>query len=359
MTTIMDIYWDDQDHLWCVTGYELACETLADSRFSSDTSHYLLDTTFPRDRREVVRPLNDYFQQWLFYHDPPAHTALRKQISAAFSQQAIAQYESTVAKIVAAVCSPLTGEFDFVDHVAKVIPSRSMAQFLSLPEQDAALYVRWTLAMGDFIDGYVRTPHEYQPALDVLNEQTAYFSTIKSEWVSEQTHQTLLPMLLTTGIETSISFLASGLHTLLTHPHAWQQLQREPQLLDQAIDELLRFEPPVLKTVRQATVDCTYHGCDIKKGDMISVSIVSANRDPRIFTSPDVFDIMRKPVLNLSFGYGIHYCLGRLLGRLVARQSFQYLLTHWPHIQLTGEPVVWHMGTVLRRLEKLPVRITI
>lgn len=352
-----DIYWNERDHLWCVMGYELTCEALTDQRLSSDTSGYLFQTTFPRNKRVVVQPLIDYFKQWLFYRDPPAHTVLRKQISHAFSQQAIARYESDVIDVVASVCSQLTGEFDFVAKVSKVIPARVMARFLSLPEKDAPLYVEWTLKLSEFMDCHVRTPHDYEPALKALNEQKIYFSTIKNKWLLPATDWTLLPMLLGTGIETTMSFLSSGLYVLLNHKEAWQQLQREPHLLDQAIDELLRFEPPVHKTLRQAAVDFSYQGSDIKKGDMVAIFLASANRDPRIFLNPDEFDITRSSKLNVSFGYGIHYCLGRLLGRLVARQCFRYFLTDWPDAQLKDTSVSWHIGATLRRLESLWIKV--
>lgn len=350
-----DIYWDEQYHLWCIMGYELACEALTDQRLSSETSSYLLETTFPRHQRIIAEPLIDYFKQWLFYHDPPAHTHLRKRISHAFSQQAVARYESIVSDVVESVCASLSGECDFVMQVAEVIPARVMARFLSLPEEDAALYVQWTLALSHFMDCLLRTPHEYQPALAALNEQKTYFSTLKNEWVSPETHWTLLPMLLGTGIETTITFLANGLYVLLKHPEKWRQLQQQPELLDPAIDEVLRLEPPVHKTMRRAIVEFSYQHCDIKKDDMVAIFLASANRDPRIFTNPHEFNIYRESKLNLSFGYGVHYCLGRLLGRLVARHCFRYILQKWPTIQLQEDSVSWHMGTTLRRLESLRV----
>ena len=348
-------YWDDSYHLWCVMSYKLACEALTDQRLSSDTSSYLLATTFPRHQRPMVEPLIDYFKHWLFYHDPPAHTQLRKHISHAFSQQAIAHYESIVGNVVESVCSQLSGEYDFVAQVAEVIPAKVMARFLSLPEEDAALYVQWTLALSEFMDCHLRTPHEYQPALAALNEQKKYFSARQNKWVLPDMHWTLLPMLLGTGIETTMTFLASGLHVLLKHPESWQRLQQQPDLLDRTIDELLRFEPPVHKTMRQATVDFSYDHADIKKGDMVAIFLASANRDPHIFENPHEFNMAREATLNLSFGYGIHYCLGRLLGRLVARDCFRYLLTHYPHMTLKNEPVSWHMGATLRRLTSLKI----
>lgn len=350
-----DIYWDEQYHLWCIMGYELACEALTDQRLSSEISHHLLETTFPRDQRTIVEPLIDYFTQWIIYNDAPSHTLLRKQLSSAFSQQAIVQFEPHIIDVVQSVCAPLQGECDFVTEVAQIIPARIMARFLALPEQDAALYVQWTLALSEFMDARVRTPHEYRPALIALDEQKAYFSTIKNNGILPDAHWTLLPMLLETGIETTMTFLASGLYVLLKHPATWQQLQDAPDLLDRTIDELLRFESPAHKNMRRATVDFSYQHCDIKKGDMIAIFLASANRDPHVFIQPHEFNIHREPKLNLSFGYGIHYCLGRLLGRLVARHYFRYILQRWPVLQLQEDSVSWYMGTTFRRLKSLSI----
>jgi cytochrome P450 len=341
-----DVYWDQNYRSWCVIGYDAICEALTHASFSSDISYFLSTTTFPSKSRDKVKPLVDFFQQWMFYLDPPQHTQLRRKLSPAFSQQSIMGNQTAIKSIIKDVCDACTGEFDFVEQVAKSVAPRVMAHILGVPEADAPQLLQWTLDLTGFLDAFVRGKSEYQPAIKAMHQMQDYF---KEDWI-------LNAMLVATGIETTLSFLSSALYTLLSHPSQWALLKSQPKLLDQAIDELLRFEPPVHLNVRSAKEDLSFHGCDIKQGDVISLFLAAANRDARIFERPDQFDITRQNNPHLSFGYGIHYCLGRLLGRLTARVLISYILKHWPHVQLVDTDVTWVMGTSLRRLDALRVR---
>lgn len=341
-----DVYWDQRYRSWCVMGYDAACEALTHSLFSADISTFLTATTFPSAARDVVRPLVDFFQQWMFYLDPPAHTQLRRQLSPAFSKQAIADLQPAIEAIVTQECDRQQGVFDFVAKLAKVITPRVMARVLDLPEQDAPRLLQWTEALTGFLDAFVRGKAEYEPALEAIWQMRDYF---QQDWV-------LNAMLVATGIETTMSFLPSVVYTLLSHSEQWTLLKSQPNLLDQAIDELLRFEPPVHLNVRIAKASIRFYDCDIKQGDVVSVFLAACNRDPRMFPNPDQFDITRKGHSHLSFGYGIHYCLGRLLGRLTARILISYILDKKPDVQLADADVTWEMGTSLRRLHALRVR---
>ncbi|PHQ78870.1 MAG: hypothetical protein COB66_08020 [Coxiella sp. (in: Bacteria)] len=344
-----DVHWDEQQRRWQVLGYKPVCDLLKDERLSSDNTDILLETTFPRKQRDRVAPLIAHLKEWLFYSDPPEHTLLRRNVSDSFSQKSIVTYTTDVERIVADVCSTLSGEVDIVAQAANQIPPRVMAVFLDLPESDADLFLRWAFQMSEFITCPIRTPHEFQPALSVLNEQQAYFKD-RDDWV-------MTAMLIATGIETSVSLLGGALLTLLQHPAQWQQLQQTPELLDQAIDEVLRFEPPVHRAIRCVKEDFDFEGHLFKKGDIVLLYLAAANRDATIYTNPAHFDITRANNPHLSFGYGIHYCLGRLLGRLTVRVYLKYLLEHAGNLTLVDKPAVWHTGPTLRRLESLWLNI--
>ncbi len=340
-----DVFWDQHYRSWCVLGYDAACQALTHADFSADISDFLLTTTFPRKAQSHVLPLVDFFKQWLFYLDPPQHTVLRRQLSTIFSQKAIAEYQPQVECIVAEVCGSQHGTFDFVTHVAQVIASRVMAHVLNLPADVAPQLLQWTFELAGFLDGFVRTPDTYQPALKAMQEMQSYF---KSDWV-------LKTMLLTTGIDTTISFLSSAVYLLLQNPEQIMLLKNQPGLVDLALDEFIRFEPAAHLNVRRATCDLRFQGCDIKQGDMVSIFLAAANRDPRFFNEPNQLDLQRNPNPHLSFGYGIHYCLGRLLVRLTARTCIAYIFQHWPHLKQLDHTVIWTMGTSLRQIQLLTV----
>ncbi len=342
-----DVYWDQHYRSWCVMGYDAAIEAMMHPQLSSDISTFLSSTTFPTKARKEVQPLVDFFQQWMFYLDPPKHTQLRQQLSPAFSQKKIAEHQSEIMSITAEVCGSQKGTFDFSKNIAHKVAPRVLANMLNLPQKDAPQLVAWTLELVDFLDAFVRTKKEYQPALKAMHEMQQYFS---SDWV-------LNAMLVATGIETTMSFLPIALYTLLKHPDQWALLNKQPELVDQAVNELLRFEPPVHLNVRRAKENLLFYEHEIKQGDIISIFLASANRDARKFSHPNQLDITRKKNPHLSFGYGIHYCLGRLLGHSTTRACIAYILENWPRIQLANEDVSWVMGTSLRQLESLSVVI--
>jgi cytochrome P450 len=342
-----DIFWDQNHRSWCVTGYDLACEVLTDSHYSSNIGYFLTATTFPVKSRQNVKPLVDMIEQWLFYLDPPQHTVLRKKLGPEFSSKSMLKYSPDIKAITEEVCQQQSGEFDFVANVSEVITSQIMSVILDIPKEEAPRLVRWTLDVVGFLDAFVRTKYEYKPALQAAHEMHEYFG---DDWA-------LKSMLVGTGIETSMSFLSSVIYTLLQNPEQFDFLKKNPEHIDRAIDELFRFEPPVHLNVRSSKIDREIQGCDIKAGDVVSIFLAAANRDQRIYSNPHQFNIMRKHRKNLSFGHGIHYCLGRFLARLTARHCIEYILEQWPHIKLAEQEIEWTMGTSLRRLKSLRVKI--
>lgn len=342
-----DASWNQTYRSWCVYGYQAAIDAMSESTFSSQVSGFLLDTTFPTRSRPQVEPLISFLKQWMFYLDSPNHTLLRSKVSPAFSRKAIMTQEANIQSIIESTCRPLGAEFDFVNTVASKISPQVIANIMGLPKKDAPTLLRWTYAIADFLDAFVRTKALSSDALTAMRKMEQYF---KHDWI-------LNAMLITTGIETSVSLLSNLVYLLLKHPDQLTLLKNNPNLIDQAIDEALRFEPPVHLNVRCAKENLHFYGCDIKAGDMISIVLASANRDSRVIEDPNTFDITKKRKRHLSFGHGIHYCLGRELARLTAQQLLTYLLENWPAVQLTDPHVTWKMGTSIRRLKALKLLI--
>lgn len=169
----------------------------------------------------------------------------------------------------------------------------------------------------------------------------------------------MLFLLVVAGLETTVNLLGSGTLALLLHKDQMEKIKRQPENIQTAVEELLRYTSPVIMMAnRWAIEDFTYKDVSIKKGDMIFIGIGSANRDPEYFDDPDTLNIARTPNRHISFGFGIHFCLGAPLARMEASIAFTALLKRFPNIELKGAPedVTWRKNVFLRGLETLPVR---
>jgi cytochrome P450 PksS len=176
--------------------------------------------------------------------------------------------------------------------------------------------------------------------------------------LSEDELLAMVFLLLIAGHETTVNLIASGTLALLTHPDQIEKLRREPALIKSAIEELLRYTAPVfMSTERYAREDVTLHGVMIPRGEMTLGVIGSANRDETIFQNPDQLDITREPNKHLSFGQGIHFCLGAPLARMEAQIAINTLLRRMPNLRLKVPPdsLPWRPSMILRGLDVLPV----
>jgi cytochrome P450 len=176
--------------------------------------------------------------------------------------------------------------------------------------------------------------------------------------LSEREMLEMCQLLLIAGHETTVNLLGNGLLLLLQHPDQFAQLKQQPDLLEGALEEMLRFESPIQRaTVRFTTTPYEICGKVIEPGQQVSAVIGSANRDPEQFPDPDRFDITRRPNRHLAFGRGIHFCLGAPLARTEARLAFDLLLTALPGLELASSEPDWSGNTFLRGLNTLPVRL--
>lgn len=180
-------------------------------------------------------------------------------------------------------------------------------------------------------------------------EQTGVFSR----------HQVLVnsALLLFAGHETTMNLICNGTLALLRHPDEWAKLCADPSGLSRlATEECLRFDPPVKSTQRIAAVDVERHGKLITRGERIRWIMASANRDPRAFRDPDRFDLSRSPNPHVSFGSGVHYCLGATLARVEGQEVFRALAERFPNLRLDSETLEYQPSIQFRSLKSLPVR---
>lgn len=304
--------------------------------------------------------------------DPPEHTKLRKIVSGAFSQRAVAVYEHFIAGLTEQVLGGglARGPFDFVDAVAKEVPIRVLARIMGLPGADLDLFID----LGDRLiantdpditdvvwgrddtDAYRRFPFRSpygkqlwdlgrqviagrltEPGDDLLSRLVA--AEVDGERLTETDLDNFFSILVVAGNETTRIAIAQGVLAFCQYPDQWGRLRADPGLLETATDEVIRWSCPTHFMRRTATADTELGGAAIRAGDKVVLWYVSGNRDEAEFTRPDAFDIGRSPNRHLSFGRGgPHLCLGVHLARLEVKVMLAALARRVSRFELAGQP---------------------
>ena len=314
----------------------------------------------------------------MLHHDPPDHTRLRSLVSKAFTPRAVRELHPRVQRIVDEFLNELEGKdrFDLIESLAFPMPVTVIAEMLGVPAQDMDRFKHWSNDVSLTIEPSLRED-QIRRVERASEELYAYFEEIIEERRREPqndmitallnaedegdrlTHEELLGtlvLLLVAGNETTRNLIGNGMRALLKHPDQLQKLRDNPDLLDSAINELLRYDSPVQLDGRLAHSDVEVAGHRIRAGQRVLCAIGAANRDPSAFTEPEKLDIERNESSHIAFGRGIHHCLGAPLAMLEARAAFSALLDRFSHIELAYEPV-YRKQVVLRGVEELWVEV--
>lgn len=315
----------------------------------------------------------------LFNMDPPAHTRLRKLVTKAFTPRTIRGLEPEIRlmahELVDAIDDPRG--FDFVRAFALQLPIRTIAIMLGVPREDYEKFAAWTLARARLVEPLIdsgerraaeRAAHEladyFRPVIrDRRAEPRADIVTALAQAeedgdrLSEQEMLNMLRVLLATGSETTVGLLGSGLLALMRHPDQEEEMRGNFDLVPGAVEEMLRYDVPVQLTIRFPFEDCEIDGLAVKARRPVLLMLGAANRDPAAFPDPERFDIHREMNAGvMSFGGGIHYCLGAALARMEARIAFETLYERFGAFRLLTDRPGYRRGITLRHLRSLPVR---
>ena len=316
-------------------------------------------------------------QQIILGMDEPEHRRHRALVSTAFRNRVLARWEETLIKdVVNGLIDKFAdrGHAELVSEFTFNFPTEVVAGVLGLNRDDYKQFQEWAVAI-------ISVHRHWERGIKASEELKAYLSEIlerrrvepKDDVISDLAHAELdgeklddeeifsfLRLLLPAGIETTFRSSGNLIYLLLTHPDQLEAVCQNRELMPQAIEEALRFETPLLITGRITTQDTELNGVQIPKGSGVTPMIGAANRDPEVFADPDRFDIFRKqPHQHISFGHGVHVCLGMHLARLETRVAIDALLTRLPNLRLDPERVERddpHIhGEVFRSPTSLPV----
>lgn len=373
----------EPSHTWTqtiVSRHEHVSALLRDPRLVRENPHNTW--TPPENWREWFAMINN----WMLFRDPPAHTRLRGLVNKAFTPQAVAQLRGSIEATANELLDGITNrsdqnrnrDVDLISQYAFELPVLVIANLLGVPAQDRGRFHEWSRVLAEAIDfndnGTVleqasqaaREMHDYLLGL-IAQKRTNPTNDILTSLVQAEDNGDRLStdeliatcaLLLFAGHETTVNLIGNGTLALLQHPDQLDLLRRKPALLPNAIEEMLRYNGPVQATARMLAEEIQIDGITLPAWSEVTLLLGAANHDPRQFAEPERFDITRNDIKHLTFGGGIHYCVGAPLARLEGQIGIGALLHRSADLRLrTDEPLEWRGLMVLRGLNALPVTI--
>jgi cytochrome P450 len=355
--------------VWLLTRYTDVRAALADPRLSKDRRF-----TLPPGQRAVTQ---DSRPPMMILMDPPDHTRLRKLVSRSFTLRRMEELRPRVEEIAGALLDalPPTGRVDLMADYAFLLPVFVICELLGVPAADRDRFAAWSRAM---VDDEQYGPAESRAASTALygylgelvaqkrvDPDDALLSELVAvaqdgDRLSADEVVAMGTMLLIAGHETTVNLIGNGLLALLTHPGQRALLRERPELLPSAVEEFLRWDPPVHSTpVRFAAEDVEYSGVTVPAGSVVALSLAAANRDPERFSGAAELRVDRDAAGHVAFGHGLHHCLGAQLARIEGQVAIGMLLRRRPHLALAADPqeLVHRRSTLVRGLTELPVEL--
>ena len=361
---------------WVLTRYDDVLAALRDPRLSADRIRPYLRrlSDEERARQSAIATLAD----WMVFTDPPDHTRLRALVTKAFTPRVVEGLRGSIQQVVNELLDAVQtdGEMDAIADFAYPLPATVIARMLGVPPEDRDKFRAWSDGLAEFVGGALGAAERREHAQQCLTELTEYFGGVIAERraaprddlmtaliaardegdkLSEDELIATCVLLLFAGHETTTNLIGSGLLALLRNREQLEMLRDDPALIDDAVEEFLRYDSPVQAAARVTLEDIEIRGTTIAKGQRVFPLITAASRDPAQFPDPDRLDITREPNRHLAFGYGIHFCVGAPLARLEAQLAIPTLLRRMPDLCLLTDEPPWKQTFLLRGLQSLPV----
>lgn len=369
---------DGETPIWFLTRYEdVVAMLLDDERFVLDPALALTPEELEAQPSPIPPELNELINRHVLTTDGDDHRRLRRLVAKAFTPKMVEQLRPRIQVIADVLIDDIEekGEADLVDSYAFPLPIIVIAELLGIPAVDRDRFRVWS---NTFV-----SPSLGEDALDVFLEHTQQFLTYltqlferrradpaddlvsallqaeeQGDSLKENELFSMMILLIIAGHETTVSLIANAVLALLTHPEELERLRRDPALVPAAVEELLRYESPVERTItRWAATDVELGGRLIERGELVIAVLGSANRDASRFPNADKLDLDREDVRHVGFGRGKHFCLGAPLARIEAEIALTTLLRRLPGLRLATEPgeLAYRPIPLFRSLVALPV----
>ena len=376
---IEPVHWNARFGLWLVTGYdELVWILRHNELFSSAVIKEVTGPPYPPvDPTDLplFDEIRDFRANQLVEQDRPEHLHMRGVVHGYFTPKAMERWRPFVRAAVAELLDGVrpNGSMDVLTDLAAPLPVRIIGEMMGVPYQDRD-HLR---ALADGIL-YINRGESYRlrPLMKAVRGIVDYAAPLVEERIGcpggdfisvlaegekrgiFSRHQVLVNtgLLLFAGHETTMNLICNGLLAFIRNPDQWERLQADPEGMARlATEECLRYDPPVKSTQRIAADDVEIAGKTIGKGEPLRWIMAAANRDPAVFADPDTFDIGRQPNPHISFGSGIHYCLGATLARIEGQEVLRGLAERFPRFELATDRIEYQPSLQFRSVKSLPV----
>ena len=376
------VHWSPRLKAWVLTRYDDIKAVCLDREVSSDRLRPYF-ATLPGAEAARIGQIIRYLTHWMVFRDPPEHTRLRRLTSKVFNLQSMNAMRPAAEELVHWLLDNIAKreEIDFVADFAGPLPALVIMAMLGVPRGELAKVKRMSDDMALFIGSSRMSQDKYEIAECATHEMAAFFLELihdrkkaaqkdllsqlvhledDGDRLSEDELVATCILLLFAGHETTTNHIANGLLALLRFPKELDLLKGNPELAPRAIEELLRYDGPSGAQVRVVKVEQELRGKTLKPGDRVFIMLNAANRDPEAYEQPDRLHLARGGPAHLTFGFGMHICLGFPLARMEGQVALPAVVRHWRKVALAvpEERLEWLNSMVFRGMTAMPLRVS-
>lgn len=370
------VMWSERGKYWLVSRYEEVNAILRDLHYEKGFQRWKTVNPLVKLIPQLAEQLN-FRGKSMLNMNPPDHTRLRALVNKAFTPAMVSGMVSHIEEIAGDLLDKVQakGEMDLIADFAFILPVTVIAEMLGIPGADRNHFRDWSHALTEALEPGAAIPKllkaaqankELQGYLKPLvedrrkNPRSDLISALvqaeeEGNKLTEEELMANLVLLLVAGHETTVNLIGNSAIALLRNPEQMELLKARAELMDSAVDEFLRYDSPVQLIRRNAGCDLELAGHKIAEDDTIMLLPGSANHDLAQFEKPEILDITRQNNKYLSFGTGIHHCLGSVLAKAEGKIALTALLTRMPNLKLKGDKLEYRLPFALRGVKELPV----
>ena len=378
LRTRAPVHRDDATDHWLVARHDDVNALLRDRRLGRTYHHVATDEEMGRLPADPsLQPFWHLIEHGILDMEPPTHTRVRRLVSKAFTPRMVEGMRAPIQRLMDGLVDAVqgSGTFDLIPTIAEPLPVAVIAELLGIPAPDRGLLRPWSadicrmyelhpspddervavracVSFSEYVRALARDRRAH-PTGDLISELALVVDD--GERLTEDELVGTCVLLLNAGHEATVNVTGNGWWSLFRNPGQLGRLRADPALLPTAVEEILRWDTPLQMFERWALEDVEVHGVTVPRGAEFGLLFGSANHDPEAFEHPDTFDVGRDPNPHLTFGAGIHFCLGAPLARLELETSFGTLFRRIPDLELVREPA-WKPNYIIRGLDALLVR---